>query len=74
MYENKTTIIIYDSYVNSIYLYISFAENDVYDVQYIYNINNKKMDCLKGDCDKYKNYMEFMENSVKKFYAKVTQN
>ena len=74
MYENKTTIIIYDLYVNSIYLYISFAENDVYDVQYIYNIENKKMDCLKGDCDKYKNYIEFMETSVKKFYAKVTQN
>lgn len=70
VYENKTTIIIYDLYINSIYVYISFDENEIYDVQYIYNIDNKKMDCLKGDCDKYKNYIEFMENSVKNFTQK----
>ena len=70
VYENKTTIIIFDLFVDSIYVYISFDKNNVYDVQYIYNINNKKMDCLKGDCDKYKNYIEFMENSVKKFTQK----
>ena len=70
VYENKTTIIIYDLYINSIYVYISFDENEIYDVQYIYNIDNKKMDCLKGDCDKYKNYIEFMENLVKNFTQK----
>lgn len=70
LYTFNYGFIDYDLKVNNIFVNISLVKNNTYDIQYIYNIENKKMDCLKGDCDKYKNYIEFMENSVKNFTQK----
>ena len=52
------------------FIILEVYDNNSYFVNYSYDLISKKFNCLKGNCDKYKNYIEFMENSVKNFTQK----